>query len=87
MVPVLNLSHGPLFPDDLSTAWQGEVKAMLGSVVGAQVWRDMGPTVPRVTPFCLSSPDIAVGAPFEGLGTVYIYHSSSRGLLQQPQQV
>ncbi|XP_066220621.1 integrin alpha-3 [Saccopteryx leptura] len=31
--------------------------------------------------------DIAVGAPFEGLGTVYIYHSSSRGLLQQPQQV
>ncbi|XP_016013951.2 integrin alpha-3 [Rousettus aegyptiacus] len=31
--------------------------------------------------------DIAVGAPFEGLGTVYIYHSSSRGLLQQPQQM
>ncbi|KAM5212380.1 integrin alpha-3 isoform 1-T2 [Hipposideros larvatus] len=31
--------------------------------------------------------DIAVGAPFEGSGTVYIYHSSSRGLLQQPQQV
>ncbi|XP_016071083.1 PREDICTED: integrin alpha-3 [Miniopterus natalensis] len=31
--------------------------------------------------------DIAVGAPFEGLGAVYIYHSSSRGLLQQPQQV
>lgn len=31
--------------------------------------------------------DIAVGAPFEGLGKVYIYHSSSRGLLRQPQQV
>ncbi|KAM5310166.1 integrin alpha-3 isoform 1-T2 [Glossophaga mutica] len=31
--------------------------------------------------------DIAVGAPFEGLGTVYIYHSSSSGLLQQPKQV
>ncbi|XP_005394652.2 PREDICTED: integrin alpha-3 isoform X1 [Chinchilla lanigera] len=31
--------------------------------------------------------DIAVGAPFEGLGTVYIYHSSSDGLLRQPQQV
>lgn len=31
--------------------------------------------------------DIAVGAPFEGLGAVYIYHSSSRGLRQQPQQV
>uniref|UniRef100_H0WRE9 Integrin subunit alpha 3 n=1 Tax=Otolemur garnettii TaxID=30611 RepID=H0WRE9_OTOGA len=31
--------------------------------------------------------DIAVGAPFEGLGRVYIYHSSSRGLLRQPQQV
>ncbi|CAK7290898.1 Integrin alpha-3 [Vulpes lagopus] len=31
--------------------------------------------------------DIAVGAPFEGLGKVYIYHSSSRGLLREPQQV
>ncbi|XP_075417759.1 integrin alpha-3 [Tenrec ecaudatus] len=31
--------------------------------------------------------DVAVGAPFEGLGKVYIYHSSSRGLLKQPQQV
>ncbi|KAG3269217.1 integrin subunit alpha 3, transcript variant X1 [Ictidomys tridecemlineatus] len=31
--------------------------------------------------------DIAVGAPFEGLGKVYIYHGSSRGLLRQPQQV
>ncbi|ERE69285.1 integrin alpha-3-like protein [Cricetulus griseus] len=31
--------------------------------------------------------DIAVGAPFEGLGRVYIYHSSSGGLLRQPQQI
>ncbi|VFV29330.1 integrin alpha-3-like isoform 1 [Lynx pardinus] len=31
--------------------------------------------------------DVAVGAPFEGLGKVYIYHSSSRGLLREPQQV
>ncbi|KAM9747489.1 integrin alpha-3 isoform 2-T2 [Dama dama] len=31
--------------------------------------------------------DIAVGAPFEGLGKVYIYHGSSRGLLRLPQQV
>ncbi|KAM6163610.1 integrin alpha-3 [Rhynchocyon petersi] len=31
--------------------------------------------------------DIAVGAPFEGLGKVYIYHSSSRGLIRQPKQV
>ncbi|KAM9209857.1 integrin alpha-3 [Dugong dugon] len=31
--------------------------------------------------------DIAVGAPFEDLGKVYIYHSSSRGLLKKPQQV
>ncbi|XP_006889367.1 PREDICTED: integrin alpha-3 [Elephantulus edwardii] len=31
--------------------------------------------------------DIAVGAPFEGLGKVYIYHSSSRGLIKQPKQV
>lgn len=55
-----------------------------------RVWGD-GAHSPQwsivVTPFCLSSPDIAVGAPFEGLGTVYIYHSSSRGLLRQPQQV
>lgn len=40
-----------------------------------------------VTLSCLSSSDIAVGAPFEGLGKVYIYHSSSGGLLKQPQQV
>ncbi|XP_059936504.1 integrin alpha-3 [Mesoplodon densirostris] len=31
--------------------------------------------------------DVAVGAPFEGLGKVYLYHGSSRGLLRQPQQV
>uniref|UniRef100_F7CI35 Integrin subunit alpha 3 n=1 Tax=Monodelphis domestica TaxID=13616 RepID=F7CI35_MONDO len=31
--------------------------------------------------------DIAVGAPFEGLGKVYIYHSSSSGIRDQPQQV
>ncbi|XP_029784421.1 integrin alpha-3 isoform X1 [Suricata suricatta] len=31
--------------------------------------------------------DVAVGAPFEGLGKVYIYHSSSSGLLRRPQQV
>lgn len=43
--------------------------------------------MPHVTPTCLFSPDIAVGAPFEGLGKVYIYHSSSGGLLRQPQQV
>lgn len=28
--------------------------------------------------------DIAVGAPFEGLGKVYIYHSSSKGLPDSP---
>ncbi|NWH67044.1 ITA3 protein, partial [Geococcyx californianus] len=31
--------------------------------------------------------DIAVGAPFEGLGKVYIYHSSAEGLLAKPRQV
>ncbi|KAM9520517.1 integrin alpha-3 isoform 1-T1 [Guaruba guarouba] len=31
--------------------------------------------------------DIAVGAPFEGPGKVYIYHSSAEGLLEKPQQV
>ncbi|XP_037664719.1 integrin alpha-3 isoform X2 [Choloepus didactylus] len=31
--------------------------------------------------------DIAVGAPFEDSGAVYIYHSGSRGLPRQPQQV
>ncbi|XP_064895680.1 integrin alpha-3 isoform X1 [Columba livia] len=31
--------------------------------------------------------DIAVGAPFEGPGKVYIYHSSAGGLLPQPRQV
>ncbi|NWW16955.1 ITA3 protein, partial [Falcunculus frontatus] len=31
--------------------------------------------------------DIAVGAPFEGSGKVYIYHSSAEGLRDRPQQV
>ncbi|NXQ36776.1 ITA3 protein, partial [Alaudala cheleensis] len=31
--------------------------------------------------------DIAVGAPFEGPGKVYIYHSSAQGLRQRPRQV
>uniref|UniRef100_A0A8B9C6U8 Integrin subunit alpha 3 n=1 Tax=Anser brachyrhynchus TaxID=132585 RepID=A0A8B9C6U8_9AVES len=31
--------------------------------------------------------DIAVGAPFEGAGKVYIYHSSAGGLLAKPSQV
>ncbi|NXI40447.1 ITA3 protein, partial [Galbula dea] len=31
--------------------------------------------------------DIAVGAPFEGPGKVYIYHSSAEGLLDKPRQV
>uniref|UniRef100_A0A6G1REK6 Integrin subunit alpha 3 n=1 Tax=Hypotaenidia okinawae TaxID=2861861 RepID=A0A6G1REK6_9GRUI len=31
--------------------------------------------------------DIAVGAPFEGPGKVYIYHSSAEGLLERPRQV
>uniref|UniRef100_A0A8D2PVQ7 Integrin subunit alpha 3 n=1 Tax=Zosterops lateralis melanops TaxID=1220523 RepID=A0A8D2PVQ7_ZOSLA len=33
------------------------------------------------------SPDIAVGAPFEGPGKVYIYHGSARGLRDRPRQV
>lgn len=47
----------------------------------------MGNHGSRVTLHFLSSADIAVGAPFEGLGQVYIYHGSSGGLLRQPQQV
>ncbi|XP_033025506.1 integrin alpha-3 [Lacerta agilis] len=31
--------------------------------------------------------DIAVGAPFEGSGKVYIYHSGAGGLIDKPQQV
>ncbi|XP_056368295.1 integrin alpha-3 [Oenanthe melanoleuca] len=31
--------------------------------------------------------DIAVGAPFEGPGKVYIYHSSAQGLQERPRQV
>ncbi|XP_068920505.1 integrin alpha-3 isoform X2 [Petaurus breviceps papuanus] len=31
--------------------------------------------------------DFAVGAPFEGLGKVYIYHSSASGISSRPQQV
>ncbi|KAH0626752.1 hypothetical protein JD844_001911 [Phrynosoma platyrhinos] len=31
--------------------------------------------------------DIAIGAPFEGSGKVYIYHSSVGGLIDKPQQI
>ncbi|XP_054849097.1 integrin alpha-3 [Eublepharis macularius] len=31
--------------------------------------------------------DIAIGAPFEGYGKVYIYHSSSKKLFKKPQQI
>lgn len=31
--------------------------------------------------------DIAIGAPFEGSGKVYIYHSSEKGLVDKPRQI
>lgn len=38
-------------------------------------------------PALVPPPDIAVGAPFEGPGKVYIYHSSAEGLRDRPRQV
>lgn len=35
----------------------------------------------------LMSPDIAVGAPFDGDGKVFIYHGSSLGVVVKPSQV
>lgn len=40
-----------------------------------------------LTPPPRAPPDIAVGAPFEGPGKVYIYHSSAEGLRRIPSQV
>lgn len=35
----------------------------------------------------LFSPDIAVGAPYDGFGKVYIYHGSENGINTKPAQV
>lgn len=69
---------------------QGEVTAMVRSPPCCgleQRVKELWSQVCLVILPCPSFPDIAVGAPFEGLGKVYIYHSSSGGLLRQPQQV
>lgn len=49
-------------------------------------WRGGGRTCQGADPAPVPT-DIAVGAPFEGPGKVYIYHSSAGGLLPQPRQV
>lgn len=53
-----------------------------GLAVRAGVWGSQGGLS-----LLLSPPDIAVGAPFEGPGKVYIYHSSAEGLRDRPRQV
>lgn len=35
----------------------------------------------------LFSTDIAVGAPYDGYGKVYIYHGSKNGIIEKPAQV
>ncbi|NWW51976.1 ITA3 protein, partial [Pedionomus torquatus] len=45
------------------------------------------PTVPHGVDSAFLPTDIAVGAPFEGPGKVYIYHSSAEGLQDKPRQV
>lgn len=86
-VPVLILSGRALFSDVLSAAWQCEVCFLLDPVAWSARSGRLGARRTQGDLSCLSSPDIAVGAPFEGLGKVYIYHSSSSGLLGRPQQV
>lgn len=87
VVPVLILSRRALFPDVLSTVWQCEFNFLLDPMTWSARSGGLGAHRTQGDLSCLSSPDIAVGAPFEGLGKVYIYHSSSRGLLREPQQV
>ncbi|NWZ54224.1 ITA3 protein, partial [Haliaeetus albicilla] len=53
-----------------------------------EVWRyTTGQPYPCGSDPALLPTDIAVGAPFEGHGKVYIYHSSAEGLLDKPRQV
>ena len=87
MVSVLILSHRAPFPDVLSTARQCEGCFLLDPVAWSARWGRHGAPRTQGDLSRLSSPDVAVGAPFEGLGKVYVYHSSSRGLLGRPQQV
>uniref|UniRef100_A0A4X1UTG8 Uncharacterized protein n=1 Tax=Sus scrofa TaxID=9823 RepID=A0A4X1UTG8_PIG len=67
---------GTSFPDDPSLLLHGPSRSAFGFSVASigDINQD-------------GFQDIAVGAPFEGLGQVYIYHGSSGGLLRQPQQV
>lgn len=43
--------------------------------------------LPPHTHLLLSPPDLAVGAPFDGAGKVYVYHGSSLGIVVKPAQV
>lgn len=52
---------------------------MLGGV------SDHSPPPPPHLP--LLPPDLAVGAPFDGAGKVYIYHGSNLGIVAKPAQV
>jgi hypothetical protein len=44
-------------------------------------------TVVRIVLKLFSFADIAVGAPYEGNGTVYIYHGSVDGVKHEPTQI
>ncbi|NXR97643.1 ITA6 protein, partial [Oxylabes madagascariensis] len=48
-----------------------------------------GPCMPKNDFRCcnLFSPDIAVGAPYDGFGKVYIYHGSENGINTKPAQI
>ncbi|NXU22450.1 ITA3 protein, partial [Thalassarche chlororhynchos] len=76
----------------------GAVYVYMNEVGGFQPHPSLGLTGPSSSAFGLAVAsigdinqdgfqDIAVGAPFEGPGKVYIYHSSAEGLLDKPRQV
>ncbi|NWS62664.1 ITA3 protein, partial [Chunga burmeisteri] len=67
-------------PERALLGWGGWLKRGGGTV-------GQPPPHPRGGNPALLPTDIAVGAPFEGPGKVYIYHSSAEGLLDKPRQV
>ncbi|NWJ08882.1 ITA7 protein, partial [Crypturellus undulatus] len=82
----LNGTYGSMFGVALSAAgdldqdgFSGEGSTK-GGTGGLRVSHVDG-TVP------LSPPDLAVGAPFDGAGKVYIYHGSKLGIVAKPAQV
>lgn len=70
-------------PMGWNTACVPEGGEMVGAASHRGSWEGLSP--PPLPVF--APPDLAVGAPFDGAGKVYIYHGSNLGIVAKPAQV